>query len=100
MDGPSAQVRLLAAPAQLEGDDEAPISGTVVLTGFWDGRPLSCDFKSEQIYDVLPKMKPTRLKINDSDNNAVCIVKVGESLSKELQQPTLFGDLFEACGAR
>jgi len=95
MDGLSADVQLLAAPAQLEGDGEAPICGNVTLTGRWDGRSMSCDFSSEQTYTTLPPIEPIRLEIRDGARNTVAAIKVRKPLNAGLQS-TLFGDVFEA----
>jgi hypothetical protein len=95
MDGLSAEVRLLAAPARLEGDGESPIYGNVVLTGFWDGRPMRCDFSSEQAYDALPSIQPTRLEIIDMAQNSIAVIKVDKPLSTGLIL-TVFGDEFQA----
>lgn len=95
MDGLSAKVQLLAAPAQLEGDGEAPIRGHVILTGHWDGRSMSCDFLSEQTYTAPPSIEPTRLEIRDRAQNSISAIKVGKPFFAGLQ-PTLFGDEFKA----
>ena len=97
MDGPGAEIRLLEASAQLERDGEDPICGEVILTGLWDGRPMSCQFLSEHSDDnILPStQEPLRLRITDTMQNAVATINVGRPLSTDLQSD-LFGHMFKA----
>lgn len=92
MDGLGARVVLLNVQAELGGEGVNPVPGSVNLRGFWDGRPMKCDFVGD--CTVLPSAEPSLLRIKDDTTGAMAEVPV-RALSVELQ-PTLFGDVIEA----
>jgi hypothetical protein len=94
MDGLSASVPLLTDTlAELEGDDTTPIHGWAYLTGLWNGQPIECVFRGEG-FTTLPSIIPTLLRIKDDITGAMATIRV-RALSARLQEPTLFGNIFE-----